>query len=276
MSLSKQGYISTNDGAKIYYQSYHSEASEVILLVHGFQCSSQFFYKNIEELSKKYHVVLMDLREHGQSSKGCENLSLKRMGMDINELIEQLQLNNVNLFGWSMGGNVVMEYYKQFGLIHFASIGLIDSRLYPYSDGDWNTHSCKGFNAAAANSRKERMLSDYQGYCCSLVDRYYVHLPEQKEKDFVIDELLKTDGTMMWKIYEDFLADDCYSALKNIELPVLVIATRHIGDDTGRHYTAVAQNSYYKYFTCGHCMMLENPELFNHVLVEFIKEKVAE
>ena len=58
------------DGARIYYED-HGQG-QPILLVHGWTCSSRFWQKNVDELAKKFRVVTLDLRGHGNSSKITE------------------------------------------------------------------------------------------------------------------------------------------------------------------------------------------------------------
>ena len=133
MIRSKDNFLQVSDGAWIYFEDYGKDKGEPIMILHGFLCSSKFFYKNIDALSADHRLVLIDWRGHGSSSKTLQNLTMDRCAKDVHELIEYLGLEDVTLLGWSMGSSVVMEYYEQFGDEHLRKIGVVDSALYPFS-----------------------------------------------------------------------------------------------------------------------------------------------
>ena len=116
------------------FEDYGKDKGDPILILHGYLCSSKFFYKNIEALSADHRLVLMDWRGHGSSSKCLHNLTMDRCAKDVHELIEHLGLEDVTLLGWSMGSSVVMEYYEQFGDEHLKKIGVIDAAAFTSLD----------------------------------------------------------------------------------------------------------------------------------------------
>ena len=56
-------FFETQDGAKIYYEDHGK--GDVILLIHGWMCSSKFWKANVPELAKEFRVVTIDKRGHG-------------------------------------------------------------------------------------------------------------------------------------------------------------------------------------------------------------------
>ena len=71
-------FFETEDGAKIYYEDHGK--GDVILLVHGWMCSSKFWRANVPELAKGFRVVTIDKRGHGYSSKTLEDPAVDRAG----------------------------------------------------------------------------------------------------------------------------------------------------------------------------------------------------
>ena len=104
------GFVKTSDGAYIHYQM--EGDGKPILLVHGWGVSSKFYVNNVDVLKKNFRIVTIDLRGHGLSSKGLHGYILDRLAMDIHEVIEALALENVMLMGWSMGGPIMLSYWK--------------------------------------------------------------------------------------------------------------------------------------------------------------------
>jgi pimeloyl-ACP methyl ester carboxylesterase len=94
-------YVQSGD-AKIYYEVYGQ--GEPLLLLHG----GLFGYINeyeaiIPELSKDHLVIAVATRGHGKSELGNQPLSYTLLAKDFATLIEQLQVESVNVVGFSDG-----------------------------------------------------------------------------------------------------------------------------------------------------------------------------
>ena len=80
MIRSKDNFLQVSDGAWIYFEDYGKDKGEPIMILHGFLCSSKFFYKNIDALSADHRLVLIDWRvfvknasksHYGPLCQGC-------------------------------------------------------------------------------------------------------------------------------------------------------------------------------------------------------------
>ncbi len=85
-----------------------------IVLVHGNLSSSLFFQDLMQDLSAtgRYKIYAIDMRGYGESevlavdaTRGVQDYS-----DDLDAFARALHLNSYHLFGWSLGGNVVMQY----------------------------------------------------------------------------------------------------------------------------------------------------------------------
>ena len=85
-----------------------------LVLVHGNCSSSHFFQDFMLALASNGHYTIYapDMRGYGDS----EVLSVdgtrgvREFSDDLNAFVQVLGLNSIHLFGWSLGGNVVMQY----------------------------------------------------------------------------------------------------------------------------------------------------------------------
>ena len=136
----KSGLVKVSDGAHIYYEM--EGCGRPVVLIHGWGCSGRFYKKNVEGLKDRFTVVTLDLRGHGRSSKGIDGYRIDRLAQDIHEVIVALDLHDMILMGWSMGGPTMLSYWKQFGKEEgrLAGLGLIDMTPFPFSSGEWNSH----------------------------------------------------------------------------------------------------------------------------------------
>lgn len=96
-------YANVND-IKLYYEIYGN--GPPILLIHGNSESINSFKFQIPELSKYFKVIAVDSRGHGKSNENGKKLTYELMAEDISQLIDYLDLNEVNILGWSDGGNI--------------------------------------------------------------------------------------------------------------------------------------------------------------------------
>ncbi|QEM08416.1 alpha/beta fold hydrolase [Mucilaginibacter rubeus] len=107
MKNTKHGYITTPDGAQLYYEE--TGKGEPLILIHGhsFDCTEwdpQFF-----ELAKRYRVIRYDLRGYGWSSMPSEDQKALHAD-DLKALMDQLKINKAHIVGLSLGGFIVTDF----------------------------------------------------------------------------------------------------------------------------------------------------------------------
>ncbi len=110
MSTEMQSFTAS-DGLKLSYRidDYTDpwRQADTVVLVHAAMGSSNRFYAWVPHLARDFRVVRLDQRGHGQSGiPTAEQMSFKRLGMDVVELLDHLGLASTNLAGSSAGGIV--------------------------------------------------------------------------------------------------------------------------------------------------------------------------
>jgi 3-oxoadipate enol-lactonase len=102
--------FTTSDGLSIaYYIDDYTDPwknAPTLLLLHAAMGHAKRYYAWIPGLSRKYRVVRMDLRGHGDSGVPPETpaLSMDRLVKDVEELLDHLKLKSVHIVGNSAGG----------------------------------------------------------------------------------------------------------------------------------------------------------------------------
>ena len=79
-----------------------------VLFLHGNMSSSAFWDKTMEALAGDYHSLAPDLRGFGQSSYKTPIGSLWDYVKDLKDFMDSLDLSQVHLVGWSLGGAVAL------------------------------------------------------------------------------------------------------------------------------------------------------------------------
>lgn len=100
------GKYCTVNGARLYYETYGT--GEPLLLLHGNGQSIWAFHQQIPELAKTYRVIAVDTRAQGRSTNTAPKLDYDLFAADMKTLLDSLHLKNVNVLGWSDGGNTAL------------------------------------------------------------------------------------------------------------------------------------------------------------------------
>ncbi len=86
-----------------------------VVLLHALGCTGLLtWFPTINALARRYRVVTLDQRWHGQGIKS-EEFSLHDCADDVAALIEELDLHDVIVAGYSMGGVVAQRVWRQHG-----------------------------------------------------------------------------------------------------------------------------------------------------------------
>jgi len=123
----QSGYVKCGT-ADIYYEVYGDGIP--IVFLHGNGEEMSYFKYQKEALKGKYKLIFIDSRAHGKSTFGKEELTLDLMSDDILNVLKELNLSEVNLVGFSDGGNlsIIMALKK---LELFKTLVLVGANLKP-------------------------------------------------------------------------------------------------------------------------------------------------
>lgn len=89
--------------------------SPTIVLLHALGCTGLLtWFPAIAPLSRRFRVVTLDLRWHGQGITD-EEFSLYDCADDVSALVDVLDLKDVIVAGYSMGGVVAQRVWRQHG-----------------------------------------------------------------------------------------------------------------------------------------------------------------
>src|SRR4029453_12913252 len=104
-----------NSGAiELYYEDHG--AGSPIVLVHGWPLSGRSWERQVPVLVAGGHrVITYDRRGFGESSKPISGYDYDTLAGDLNKLMTKLDLREITLIGFSMGGGEVARYLGTYG-----------------------------------------------------------------------------------------------------------------------------------------------------------------
>ncbi len=241
------------DDVKLYYEVYGE--GEPLLLLHGNGSSIESFSNQIPALSSKYKVYVIDSRAQGRSTDSTQELSYKLMANDIASFIKTLSLSNVNIVGWSDGGNIGIE-------LAFAYPELLNKVV---TIGANYNHD----NFLAEVDRFEMEKNDpLIVSTSSWVKRNRSSLERLSITPAKLPTIRKKLANLMDK-YPNFTAD----SLKKIQTPFLVIASDHdiiTIDHTVSLYKHLPNAYLFIVPNASHLSLAEFPNLINGEIIRFL------
>ncbi|MDR2279109.1 alpha/beta fold hydrolase [Vagococcus fluvialis] len=106
--------VSTTDGSHIFYRTIGQ--GPPLFFIHGNSGSHNYFKQQINFFKDRFQLILMDTRDHGNSSNKKDHLSFEQIVSDMNVIMEHEKIKQTALFGFSDGANIALtfaSYYQK-------------------------------------------------------------------------------------------------------------------------------------------------------------------
>lgn len=202
-----------------------------VVLVHGAGLSSGVWAYQFHDLADRYRLVALDLRAHGQSDAGSEDVTIAAMADDLAEVIGKLDLHVSVLVGHSMGGMAVLRFARRHPEMlsdRVSSILLISTAggLLP-SAGAWNrlgplaVRAAVTFDSLAKRSSRIGIPDSNLGHGMSRVG--FGVTPSSAQVAATLRMLQATDQHRLVGLLPELMRFDERSAFTDLHVPVTVL-----------------------------------------------------
>ncbi|WP_153796638.1 alpha/beta fold hydrolase [Foetidibacter luteolus] len=130
MPYMKAGSSFSAQEVNLYYEDLGQ--GQPVIFIHGWPlCGDMWEYQVTELVKHNVRCVTYDRRGFGKSSRPLDGYDYDTLAADLKSIIDGLQLNNVVLVGFSMGGGEVVRYLQRYGSRNISKVVLI-SAVTPY------------------------------------------------------------------------------------------------------------------------------------------------
>ena len=85
-----------------------------ILLVHGYPLNRTMWDAQVSGLSQDFRVIAPDLRGHGESDAPTGTYSVDIFADDLRALLDHLNMQQVTLVGFSLGGYIAFAFQRKY------------------------------------------------------------------------------------------------------------------------------------------------------------------
>jgi len=118
--------FTSTDGTEIFYKVWGQ--GRPVVLIHGWPLSSDSWDDvALAVANAGFQVFAYDRRGFGRSSHAWLGYDYDTLSADLAQLIEERELRNVSLVGFSMGGGEVIRYVSRYGVERLSSLVLVSS-----------------------------------------------------------------------------------------------------------------------------------------------------
>jgi len=124
--------VATQDGTDVVLHHTDAGSGSPVVLIHGWPLSGASWGNQVPALVEAGHrVVTYDRRGFGESSQPAAGYDYDTFASDLDAVLTQLDLRDVTLVGFSMGGGEVVRYLSRYGSDR-VSRAVLASAVPPY------------------------------------------------------------------------------------------------------------------------------------------------
>lgn len=122
-------HVTTDDGIRIGYSLYGEPDRPALVFSHALGVDSRLWEPQIPLFSKRYRIVAVDTRGHGQSDAPPGPYTIERLGRDVIVVMDRLDIESAFFCGLSMGGMVGM-WLGRWAPERFAALALCNTAAF--------------------------------------------------------------------------------------------------------------------------------------------------
>lgn len=260
--VTTSSYIKTGNDS-IFYEISGSGPTIVLIhdgLIHREVWDAQFIY-----FSKKYKVVRYDRRGYGKSSPATGNYSNLE---DLNTLFTQLKIDRACLIGASSGGRLALDFTLMYPQ-KASSMILVGAVVGGFS-------FTKHFNTRGGHLPSDLKDNQKESLYYASDDPYEIYHENKAAKNKLI-ELVKNNPIRIYG--SQIIASQktpAYKRLNEINIPVLILCGEFDIPDVHAHAGAInagiSNSRRIVIPKAGHLIPMEQPDLFNETVANFLKQ----
>jgi len=232
------------NGIRLWYAEF-GQGPPVILL-HGGLANSNYWGLQVRALAPTYHVVVLDSRGHGRSSRNGTPIGYDAMASDVLALMDYLHLAKATVVGWSDGAIIGLDI-----AIHYPERV---TRLYAFAA-----------NSNPSGVKEVSRSPVFTEFTARAATEYAQLSPTPGQfKQFV------ADIEHMWATQPDFTE----AQLRGIAVPVWIVDADHDEaikrENTDLMASLIPGAGELILPAVSHFAFLQDPAMFNQTLLQFL------
>lgn len=244
---------------KIYVQG----SGRPVVLLHQIGSSSLIWKHQVDALSEKYHMILVDYYGHGNCSEVPDHISIEKTAEALNQRLEEMKIKNAVLVGHGLGGMIATElaFHNHDKVVRLILIDMLPRR--------------KSFKLI-----RQLDLEQLERNRTAVLQAHYKQLVEDDVlRDAVVKEALLTNERAYYYYMKELLEMDYTQKLNSLRVPIHYFYSSIAGRDREEMINlrekagikSIKDELLYHYPNSSHFMMWDHKEKFTQDLEKILK-----
>jgi pimeloyl-ACP methyl ester carboxylesterase len=254
-------FAATVDGISIHSTS-TGKGLKTIILVHGWTCNESSWQFQVPALSKNYRVITLDLPGHGKSGSPKDGkFSVELFARAIEAVRSEAKAERVALAGHSMGTPVIIKYAQMFPR-HVAGMVFVDGMVsFPADITGINGFIDQLSGPNGLKARENMIRGMFSAATTAELQKQILSVMLSAPEATAVGAMKAMFDPTQWK--EQVFPQ-----------PILGLYSDH-STSVNREYakTHYPKMEYNEIPGTGHFLMLEKPEEFNRLLIDFLDKQ---
>ena len=270
---------SATEQVDIFYEDYGN--GQPVILIHGWPLSRKSWEQQVWKIVKEgYRCISYDRRGFGTSSAPWGAYDYSALASDLNAIIETLELREVVIVGFSMGGGEVVRYLTDYGSSKIAKAALISSIIPLVKEKSDNPD---GVPEKALDGIIDALHKDRVGFLKEFSKGFYNYddnkgdriSKAQLDYDFTIASFASPRATIQTALA--WMHTDFRPELKNVVVPTLIVhgdadATVPIETSAKQAAEGIKYSIHEVIKGAPHGLNVTHADELNDILISFIKK----
>ncbi|MBM3210470.1 alpha/beta hydrolase [Candidatus Saccharibacteria bacterium] len=266
---------------KIHINDSRSDGRPVVL-IHGWPLSGESWKLQTSALQRAgFRTITYDRRGFGDSDKPKTGYDYDTLAEDLHGLLKELDLNNVTLVGFSMGGGEVARYIAKYGEERIHSV--VFAAAIPPMMMNLPNNPEGPLEKSKAAEMTAQLTADSDAFFDQFTKEFFSAnadgniLVSENERQAAISLCKKADKVAALEAMQSFGISDFRDDLQKITVPTLVIH----GDADGivpfegsgaRTHQAITHSELRLLAGGPHGINVSHTDEFNDALISFLKK----
>jgi pimeloyl-ACP methyl ester carboxylesterase len=269
-------FIETADKTTLFYNDWGS--GRPVVLIHGWPLDSDMWEYQAQHLaSRGRRVIAYDRRGFGRSSQPWHGYDYDTLADDLKSVLDTLNLGDVTLVGFSMGGGEVARYMGRHGGVRVGRTVLI-SAVTPFLLQ--SPDNPDGVDAATFDAMRDGLLHDRPAFLAAFGKQFYgaglLNFAVSSEiLQWSLMMALRGSARATYECIRAFSETDFRSDMAAFNVPTLIIhgdsdATVPLEKSARRAAEMISGAELFTYSGAPHGLMVTEKERLRVDLLDFI------
>ncbi|EAR92522.1 alpha/beta fold hydrolase (macronuclear) [Tetrahymena thermophila SB210] len=167
MFKAQNQFLKLSNGDTLAYSVINPDNVQTVLLIHGNMSEKNSWNRLVVELSKfPYRIIAIDQRGYGESSYINKIEKIEDLSSDLKEFCQTLQLQDLIICGWSLGGIVTLQFTAENPLLVKRAVLIASGHVegFPLQINDVQGSSTNNDNSDNTQTRRVQSIEEVNAH----------------------------------------------------------------------------------------------------------------